>query len=36
VWVVPAIHAVWLPPNHVHRSGNHCRKTRGCSALRRH
>ncbi len=36
VWVVPAIHAVWLPPNHVHRSGNRYRKTRGCSALRRH
>lgn len=23
VWVVPAIHAVWLPPNHVHSARSH-------------
>src|SRR5262245_57927926 len=23
VWVVPAIHAVWLPPHHVHSARSH-------------
>ena len=23
VWIVPAIHAVWLPPHHVHYAGSH-------------
>lgn len=23
VWIVPAIHAVWLPPHHVHSAGSH-------------
>lgn len=25
VWVVPAIHAVWLPPHHLHWAGSHGR-----------
>jgi hypothetical protein len=23
VWVIPAIHAVWLPPHHVHSARSH-------------